>query len=205
MPENTEAGYLITVEGSDGAPVLASEVDLINNFNFLVDTYLIELPYSTIYSGNTFHNYESIATVNNSEDFLSAGFVFATNVHHTVDTLPAFGVQTYNLIRDLGLESTLDESSYLEVDFESGSMLVDLNFFGFEHASGAGTISDFYNTAIMLNGPTYNGSISGRFIGANAEGALTFYNLADSYSKISEAAIFDSTGINFGSPQNPAP
>lgn len=106
-------------------------------------------------------------------------FVFATNIT-PFDNLPTSQDFTYDLIGSTtdGLAGTLG------VDFSSGNMSVDLSILNGEVAlDGSSTIGDFYNSSIELTG--YNessGSISGRFVGSGAEGAIAAYELNYKYS-----------------------
>lgn len=119
----------------------------------------------------------------NSIDILT--YIDATHVALSTADLPTTGSYTYNYVGGLdyvtggGLPGIDAANTYLSVDFGNGLMGVNLatTQYGTWTASNQ-PISDFYSSGITLDdGFANNGNIQGRFVGSNAEGAMTAFTL----------------------------
>ena len=131
---------------------------------------------------------------------MDGGFIFATNVHNTLATLAGIN-ETYNYELKAGgvlLPNGLTEGN-MEVDFSTGRMEINLITSNYHTYNGQGNAAQFYNNSISLQ-DTQNdmlkGSITGRFVGLNAEGAITFYTFdSGSIDPITGVGFFDRTGV----------
>ena len=203
IPDNISEGTSRVVMSSGGISVLdPSNLNKINSFNFLIGTRLIELPYSTIYIGNETWNSGPELKINGEENLLgNGGFIFAGNTHNTLDTLA--GIQeTYNYELKTGslLQANGLTEGNMEVDFSTGRMEINLIKDSLNTYNGQGNVAQFYNSSIGLknnNDELLKGSITGRFVGANAEGAITFYSFdSGSIDPVTGVGFFDRTGVN---------
>jgi len=197
----------VEMMGQDGTGVLG--LNEVNEFIYQeYDSYIkagfLQLNYAEISLAIADSNNSAWVYLNGGNEQLDDGAILvSTNVHNTIDSLPSVGDYQYNLFPSLigGYTGGLDSGS-LTVDFSTGVMGVSLLTPDNEY-TGTGQVADFYNTAINLNSDTpdyYTGSINGRFIGDNAEGAITIYSLSSSaINPMTGVAIFDRTG------QNPPP
>lgn len=167
-------GDLSTYTGQQGKAILGTEKN-VNSYKMTSDfnpsdfTQKLDKKYSTIYIGKS----DKLDIDGVEDGYLN--FVFATNVHASLASLPAKGNYTYNLIN---ISNHL-ESGSLSVNFATSELDVSLLTSGIDFPYiGSGKISDFYNSSINLkaNGGM-TGSITGRFIGNNVEGVITAYEI----------------------------
>jgi len=116
-----------------------------------------------------------------STDFIN--YINATNVIVSVADLPTLGSYTYNYVGGSG--TPLLTGSNLNVDFGTAQMDVTLiaDVFGtaVSYTANNQDISTFYGNGITLNatvtGLPVTGSVSGRFVGSQAEGAIAGFLL----------------------------
>jgi len=133
-----------------------------------------------------------------------ANYITATNVLVNTGDLPTSGYVNYDFVGGAG-DITFDSGSYIQVDFSTQQVIASLNS-GVDSWSTPGaaaqTIADFYGAGITLN---YTGSgtvlqggtMYGRFVGTNADGAITYYDISDTggSSHVGTAA-FKSSPLN---------
>lgn len=202
MPDNMQEGVGVKVVGSEGSALANPNVNLINSFDFLIETRLVELPYSAIYVGGApLLGRGSEFKINGQEEVAQeGGIIFATNVHNTIDTLPTLDHDyTYSLLSGV-LEANGLNTGLMQVNFSTGDMSVRLDSSGYRIYTGQGKVAQFYNNSISLQ-DTQNemlkGSITGRFVGPDAEGAITFYSFdSGSIDPVTGVGFFDRTGVN---------
>ena len=109
-------------------------------------------------------------------------YITATNVIVSTSDLPTTGAYTYNYVGGAGYALT---AGSMTVDFGTATMDVALTVGPGTYTANNQAISNFYGSGINLTGPdllTQTGSsISGRFVGSGAEGAVAGYiiNLGD--------------------------
>lgn len=108
----------------------------------------------------------------------SVNYVHATQVLATVYDLPTTGSYTYNYVGGSG--EYLESTSYLMVDF--GTATMDISLDQMDAGSWVATnqsVSDFYGSGITLSNSMFGtgGEINGAFVGSNAEGAITVFEL----------------------------
>lgn len=118
-------------------------------------------------------------------------YIDATQVLVNVEDLPTSGSFTYNYVGGAGV--SLDPSSSLVVDFGAATMSVNLDWssFGDSWTASNQSIADFYANGISLSSTSYGpGSINGRFVGADADGAMTAFDLDISDGVASGVAAF---------------
>lgn len=103
---------------------------------------------------------------------------------------------TYNLIPNrFGFEG-LDPKSNMKVNFVKSTIDVSLKTYSQSSYNGSGTIKEFYNDAIHLhlnNQVNNQGEIKGRFVGSEADGAITTYLLSNENDTINGIAVFERT------------
>ena len=172
-----------------------------NSFGFLIGTRLVELPYSAIYVGGApLLGSGSEFKINGQEEVAwEGGIIFATNVHNTIDTLPTLDqYYTYSLLSGVLAANGLDTGN-MQVNFSTGLMNVSLGASSYGSYDGQGNVAQFYDDSISLKSASnelLKGSITGRFVGLNAEGALTFYSLdSGSTYPVTGVSFFDRTGV----------
>lgn len=124
-------------------------------------------------------------------------YLTATNVVVTTADLPTVGSYTYNYVGGAATYAdspvtTAITSGSLTVDFGTAQMDVSLTGGYGTYSASNQNISNFYGNGITLSGSngTNDSSISGRFVGSNAEGAIAGYylNVVDGYA--SGVAVF---------------
>lgn len=109
-------------------------------------------------------------------------YVTATNVIVSTADLPTYGSYTYNYVGGaasyVSSPTSAITSGSLTVDFGSAQMDVSLTGGYGTYSASNQNIADFYGSGIALQ-DSYGGgsSISGRFVGSNAEGAIAGYSL----------------------------
>lgn len=177
---------LSTYTGQQGKAILGTGKN-VNSYKMTSYFNLSDFPqkkldkkYSTIYIGES--GELDIDGVKSGH----LNFVFATNVHASLASLPAKGNYTYNLIES----SNHLESGSLSANFATSELDVSLSTYGSSfHYKGSGKISDFYNSSINLKEANdgMTGSITGRFIGNNVEGVITAYEI----NKEKGVAVFE--------------
>lgn len=111
-------------------------------------------------------------------------YLTATNVIVTTADLPTVGSFTYNYVGGAATyanspTTTVVTSGSLTVDFGTAQMDISLTGGYGTYSASNQNISDFYGNGITLAGSngTNDSSISGRFVGSNAEGAVAGYSL----------------------------
>lgn len=117
-------------------------------------------------------------------------YIDATQVIVSTDDLPTVGSYTYNYAGGTG--ASLDPTSHLTVDFASNTMSValDTTFYGSWTVTNK-SIDDFYGGGMSLsNAAAGDGVIVGRFVGSNAEGAISAFSLDILDGYISGVAAF---------------
>lgn len=116
-------------------------------------------------------------------------YITATNVIVSTADLPTYGSYTYNYVD--GASSYVSSptnavtSGSLTVDFGSAQMDISLSGGYGTYSASNQNIADFYGNGISLQDSYGGGStISGRFVGSNAEGAIAGYslNVGDGYA-----------------------
>lgn len=107
----------------------------------------------------------------------SVAFIDATQILVTLNDLPTTGSYSYTMV---GNTSGLTSGS-LTVDFGTAKMDVSLDATGINNGIWSASnqdISSFYGNGISLSdGSTGSGTLVGRFVGSNAEGAMAAYRL----------------------------
>lgn len=184
-------GDLSTYTGEQGKVILGTG----NNVNsykltseFDSSQNKLDKKYSTIYIGES-----GLLDIDGFESFY-LNFVFATNVHTSLASLPAEGNYTYNLIEERS--NNLVESGSLIANFATSELDVSLSTSSSLY-KGIGKISDFYNSSINLQkaNSEMTGSITGRFIGNNVEGVITAYEITHEIDSVSHkekgVAVFE--------------
>jgi hypothetical protein len=120
-------------------------------------------------------------------------FINATQVLATIKDLPTTGSFTYDYVGDSGVAGAiLNSASNLQVDFGNGTMSVEL-ISGTDTWSGTNeAIASFYGTGMALSNPGLGtiGTINGRFVGSNAEGAMTSFSLDITDGYVTGTAAF---------------
>lgn len=109
---------------------------------------------------------------------LNVQYIDATQVMTGLNDLPTTGSFTYNYVGGAG--AILDNTSSLVVDFGNATMSVNLDSTPYAESWTASnqSISNFYGSGISLTSVGYgpgSGGISGRFVGSNADGAITSF------------------------------
>jgi hypothetical protein len=110
----------------------------------------------------------------------SLDYMYATQVMTSVSDLPTTGTFTYNYAGGSG--TTLNSSSNLVVNFGNSTMSVNL-YYGaaspISYTASDQSISSFYGSGIALDSSSYpaGSTITGRFVGSNAEGAMSNFEL----------------------------
>ncbi|WP_027848994.1 FecR family protein [Marinospirillum minutulum] len=184
-------GNLSTYTGQQGKAILGTDKN-VNSYKMTSDfnpsdftQKKLDKKYSTIYIGES--GELDIDGVKSGH----LNFVFATNVHTSLASLPAKGNYTYNLIES----SNHLESGSLSANFATSELDVSLSTYGSSFPyKGSGKISDFYNSSINLQEANdgMTGSITGRFIGNNVEGVITAYEIdLGSTQKEKGVAVFE--------------
>ena len=183
-----------TYTGQQGKVILGTGKN-VNSYEFTSysSQNKLDKKYSTIYIGESYGLGE--LDIDGVEDgYLN--FVFATNVHTSLASLPAEGNYTYNLIEES--YNNLFRSGSLSANFATSELDVSLSTtygvsFPYTY-KGSGKISDFYNSSINLKEASggLTGSITGRFIGNNVEGVITAYEIdLGSTQKEKGVAVFE--------------
>ncbi len=129
-----------------------------------------------------------------STDFVN--YINATNVVVSTADLPTIGSYQYDYVGGSGQQ--LLAGSNLTVDFGTAQMDVTLvtDVFGTpaSYTAANQNISAFYGNGITLNGTVatipVTGSISGRFVGSQAEGAISGFILDVSDGLVAGTAVF---------------
>jgi hypothetical protein len=104
-------------------------------------------------------------------------YIYATQILPTINDLPTTGSFTYSYAGGSGV--LLNDTSSLTVDFGSGTMSVNLDYSTWSWTATNQSISNFYNGGISLSNGVYGpgSTINGRFVGTNAEGAISTFEL----------------------------
>ncbi len=173
--ENNEANGSINYSASNGKPVF--DFKQISNFNFnsMENWNKYVLGYSDIVVGS----YACTSCIQGDESEESFyHYVFTTN-KLSLDQLPASGEFNYTLNSEVLVnEKDFLTSGNLLVNFSQETMSANLSS-GSLNWQGEGSLEAFYNSSIRLEAMHTNvpSDITGRFIGENAEGAITVYKL----------------------------
>ena len=120
-PVNIGEDSLTTIVGNKGSELLG--LTLINNVDFYMGVKKHELSYSDVWIGFSDKAQEANSKfdINDPPNALeSGGIIFATNVHNTLDTLPA--IDKHYTYRILPSQGSLDNASGLK------SGIIKLNF-----------------------------------------------------------------------------
>lgn len=189
-----EPEYSYSFNGQQGQGVLGAGAK--SNFNFNCrgrDCEAIDLGDAKVY-----HNYGY------DDGYGNINFVFATQIHATLASLPASGNYKYSLVSGLGNSHDLYDAD-LNVDFINSTIGVSLTTNPQENSyTGSGSIASFYNSSISLNGgDNRDGSIAGRFVGSRVEGAIAVYKIKEHGPDMSDVdvfgtAVFKREGVEIG-------
>ena len=168
--------------------------------------YKFSLGDADIYNGI---HYCAEKCTNNESDFGIYAYAFSNKVLEYNDLVNVSQVlgnkeYTYSLISNRFDFEGLEPISNMKVNF--GNKNIEFNLQSTDHIDlvfiGHGSFNDFYNGIIHLNAEGNNiegqGSISGRFIGSNAEGAITTYLLSTGNDSQNGIAVFKREGVEVG-------
>ncbi len=124
----------------------------------------------------------------------SFAWITATEIIHAQSDLPGTGTATYS---DVGIEQTgpsfVIDAGFLDVDFGAATIDATLEFGGGELLQTVGgpvDIAEFHGDGIPLEfGTNVQGSLGGRFVGSDAEGAIAGFELRQ------DGTLFLNTGV----------
>ena len=185
-------GYFEGIKKGDASDYTASNgqqvagLNRLNSIDFTLKSGEVWEKYSLGYS-DIFMGIETCSecfdgNIENLNELWSYWYVFATNTLG-LDSLPSTGNFNYHVnpkLPGFGGFGAYESHANLNVDFYNRSMNVNIGDNEF-HLYGRGSLEDFYNSSIKLNSndSSLTGDITGRFIGKNAEGAITTYKLGE--------------------------
>lgn len=120
----------------------------------------------------------------------SISYITATNVLLNTSDLPTTGSHTYTYQGGSG--DLLEGTSHLSVDFGSATMSAELSIASVDTWSTTTpqAISNFYSSGLTLTGAVGNGTLTGHFVGTNAEGAISYFILNENTETYVGTAAF---------------
>ena len=148
------------------------------------------------YSGYTFdaRDIDDVSLIDGVMEVPTAHYVSATRMLDNINDLPVTGTISYDYVGGAGAQML---GGQLNVDFAAAQMDVALFDQSEDNWTAAGaSFADFYSAGIQLNStyvPADTGTINGRFVGSNAEGAITYFDLNN--GEFIGTAVFDSTQL----------
>ena len=105
-----------------------------------------------------------------------ASYITATQVLLNTSDLPTTGSYSYSYVGGSGHQ--LVNGGTLSVDFGNATMSASLSDADLTwQTSSPQAISNFYNNGLLLNSLDGPGTIAGRFVGTNADGAMSYFVL----------------------------